>query len=215
MPSSGRSGEPPAFVEDWRGGDGAVTVTLASPEVHSVARSAVVVGDLQLGITLGYPFAAELVPRAAALAAQARERGDLVVFVRTWFRVNGADVSPHNAGAQAIFGMGDTFHEGSAGVELDPGLGCRPGDVVVTKRRASGFAGTDLDMVLRASGVDTLVVAGVATSAMVAATVYDAADRDFRVRVAADVCADPVDAVHRFLIDTLFPARGFEIVTAG
>jgi hypothetical protein len=31
---------------------------------------------------------------------------------------------------------------------------------------------------------------------MVAATVYDAADRGFRVRVAGDVCADPVDAVH-------------------
>jgi nicotinamidase-related amidase len=69
-------------------------------------------------------------------------------------------------------------------------------------------------MVLRSSSVDTLVVAGAATSAMVAATVYDAADRDFRVRVASDVCADPVEAVHDFLIGTLFPARGVEIVTS-
>ena len=84
-----------------------------------------------------------------------------------------------------------------------------------TKKRASAFTGSDLDLVLRSSGVDTLVVAGVATSAMVAATAYDAADRDFRVSVASDVCADPVDAVHEFLIGTLFPARGFEIVTAG
>lgn len=181
---------------------------------RSVARSAVLIGDLQVGITRNYPFAAELVPRAAALAAAARERGDLVVFVRTQLRVNGADVSPLNAGVQAIFAMGDDFHEGSASVELDPGLGREPRDVVVTKKRASAFTGSDLDLVLRSSGVDTLVVAGVATSAMVAATAYDAADRDLRVHVASDVCADPVDAVHEFLIGTLFPARGFEIVTA-
>jgi nicotinamidase-related amidase len=178
-----------------------------------LAKSAVLIGDLQLGITRNYPFAGELVPRAAGLAAAARERGDLVVFVRTQLRVNGADVSPRNAGVQAIFAMGDDFHEGSTSVELDPGLGYLPSDVLVTKYRASAFTGSDLDLVLRSSGIDTLVVAGVATSAMVAATVYDAADRDFRVRVASDVCADPVDAVHDFLIGTLFPARGIDIVT--
>jgi nicotinamidase-related amidase len=178
-----------------------------------VAKSAVVIGDLQVGITRNHPFVAELVPRAAALAAAARERGDLVVFIRTSLRVNGADVSPRNAGAQAIFGMGDDYHDGSTGTELDPGLGREPGDVVVTKHRASAFAGTDLALVLRSSGVDTLVVAGVATSAMVAATVYDAVDRDFQVRVAGDVCGDLVDSVHDFFISTVFPSRGVEIVT--
>ena len=180
-----------------------------------MARSAVIIGDLQCGITRDHPFVAELVPKARALAAAARERGDLVVFVRIQLRVNGADASARNAGIRAIFELGDDYHEGFSGVELDPGLDRRPADVVVTKHRASAFAGTDLDMVLRTGDVDTLTVAGVATSAMVAATVYDAADRDYRVRVAADVCADPDDAVHRFLIDTLFPARGFEIVTLG
>lgn len=162
--------------------------------------SAVIIGDLQVGITRGYPFVAELVPRAAALAVSARERGDLVVFVRTAFRPNGADVSALNSGAQAVFAMGDDYHEGSPGTELDPGLGRRPGDVVVTKRRTGAFAGTDLDLVLRSSGVDTGVVAGVATSAMVAATVYDAVDRDFRVGVASDVCADPLNGMHDFFV---------------
>jgi nicotinamidase-related amidase len=178
-----------------------------------MARLAVVIGDLQVGITRNYSFAAGLVPRAAGLAAAARKRGDLVVFVHTAFRVNGADVSAQNAGVQAVFGMGDDYHEGATGVELDPGLGRQPSDVAVTKRRASAFAGTDLDIVLRSSSVDTLLIAGVATSAMVAATVYDAADRDFRVRVASDVCADPLQAVHDFFVGTLFPARGVEIVT--
>lgn len=148
-----------------------------------------------------------------AQRAAAREQGDLVVYMHTQLRASGADVSARNAAVQAIFGMGEDYHEGSTGVELDAGLGRRASDVVVTKRRASAFAGTDLAMVLRAAGVDTLLVAGVATSAMVAATVYAAADRDLRVRVARDVCADPVAAVHEFLVGTLFPARGVDIVS--
>jgi len=172
----------------------------------------VVIGDLQVGITRAHALAAELVPRAAALAGAARERGELVVFVRTALRPNGADVSARNAGVQAIFGMGEDFHAGASGVELDPGLGAAAEDVVVTKHRASAFTGTDLDLVLRSSGVDTVTVAGVATGAMVAATVYDALDRDYRVRVAGDVCADPDPAVHAFFTGTVFPGRGAEVV---
>lgn len=177
-----------------------------------MSRTAVVIGDLQVGITRKYSFAADLVPRAAALATAARARGDLVVFVHIQLRANGADVSARNPPVQAIFAMGDDYHEGSPGVELDPDLGRQPGDVVVTKHRASAFAGTDLDLVLRSSGIESIVVAGVATSAMVAATVYDAADRDYNVRVAADVCADPVAEVHDFFVSTVFPARGVEVI---
>ncbi|MBV9446794.1 MAG: cysteine hydrolase [Streptosporangiaceae bacterium] len=179
-----------------------------------MTRQAVIIGDLQAGITSGYRFAAELVPHAAALAVAARERGDLVVFVRTQFRASGADVSARNRGITAIFEAGGDYHEGSAGVELDPGLGRLPGDVVVTKRRASAFAGTDLGMVLGSGGIGLVCVAGVATSAMVAATVYDAADRDYTVRVVRDVCADPAPAVHDFFIGTVFPSRGVDVITS-
>lgn len=179
-----------------------------------MTRHAVLIGDLQVGITRNHALAAELVPRAAALAAAGRARGDLVVFVRTALRPNGADVSSHNPGAQAIFEMGEEYHEGRSGVALDPGLGVRPEDAVVVKHRASAFAGTDLDLVLRSSGIGTVAVAGVATGAMVAATVYDALDRDYRVRVVRDVCADPDPAVHAFFVDTVFPGRGVEVVAA-
>jgi nicotinamidase-related amidase len=175
-----------------------------------VPKLAAIIGDLQSGITRKYPFAADIVPHAATLAADVRSHGGLVVFVRMQLRVNGADVSPRNATVRTIFEMGDDYHEGASGVALDPGLGQEAGDVVVTKTRASAFAGTDLDMILRAQGVETLVVAGVATSAMVAATVYAAWDLDYIVRVASDVCADPDAAVHDVLVDTIFPSRGVE-----
>ncbi|MGH3765838.1 MAG: cysteine hydrolase family protein [Pseudonocardiaceae bacterium] len=117
-----------------------------------MTRTAIIIGDLQVGITRNYSFAEELVPR-------------------------------------------------------DPGLDFQDSDVLITKRRASAFHGTDLNIVLSSNGVDTLVVAGVATSAMAATTVYDALDRDFSLRVVKDVGADPVEGVHEFFVDTVFPGR--------
>lgn len=137
-----------------------------------------------------------------------------MVFVRTQFRASGADVSARNRGVTAIFEAGVDYHEGAAGTELDPGLGRQPGDVVVTKRRASAFAGTDLGMVLGSGGIESVCIAGVATSAMVAATVYDAADRDYTVRVVSDVCADPVPGIHGFFIGSVFPSRGVDVITS-
>ena len=54
--------------------------------------------------------------------------------------------------------------------------------------------------------------AGVATSAMVAATCYDAADRGYRVTVLRDGCADGDPTVHAFFMDKVFPGRAFEVV---
>ena len=80
------------------------------------------------------------------------------------------------------------------------------------KRRASAFAGTDLDMVLRVHGVDHVAVAGVATSAMVAATCYDAADRGYRVTVLRDGCADADASVHDMFMAKIFPGRGHDVI---
>lgn len=114
-----------------------------------------------------------------------------------------------HASFAAAHDAGDAIHEGSAGTEID--LPVAAEDVVVLKRRASAFAGTDLDLVLRARGIDTLAIAGVATSTMVAATCYDAADRGYQVTVLRDGCADGDPAMHNFFMDTVVPSRGFEV----
>lgn len=179
------------------------------PPSHDT-RSALVIGDVQRGITGGFPFARQVVPPLTALLPRARAAGALVVFVHFGLRRNGADLPPGNAMVRSFHEAGDSFHEGSAGTEID--LPVAEEDVVVLKRRASAFAGTDLDLVLRAQGVDRLAVAGVATSAMVAATCYDAADRGYGVTVLRDGCADGDQAMHDFFMDAVFPSRGFEVV---
>ncbi|MFC9999449.1 cysteine hydrolase family protein [Nocardia sp. NPDC127526] len=172
--------------------------------------TALIIGDVQVGITDGYPFAKSVVPPLADLLPRARAAGVRVVFVRFAMRGNGTDLPPGNAMFKSFFESGDGFHEGSAGTEI--ALPVADEDIVVVKRRASAFAGTDLDLVLRAGGVDTLAIAGVATSAMVAATCYDAADRGYGVTVLRDGCADGDTAVHDFFMDAVFPSRGHEVV---
>lgn len=173
--------------------------------------TALIVGDIQRGITGAFPFARQVVSPLTSLLPRARAAGILVVFVRIAFRTNRADLPPGNALVASFFDAGDLFHEGAAGTEVD--LPVEPQDVVVLKRRASAFAGTDLELVLRARAVDAIAVAGVATSAMVAATCYDAADRGYRITVLRDGCADADPAVHDFFMDKVFPSRGLDVVS--
>src|SRR4051812_38944641 len=127
-------------------------------------KAALIIGDIQRGITGAYPFARQVVPVLTELLPRARAAGVLVVFVRIAFRANRTDLPPGNPLFSAFFDAGELFHEGMDGTEI--ALPMQDEDVVVLKRRASAFAGTDLELVLRAHGVDTIAVAGVATSAM-------------------------------------------------
>ena len=69
-----------------------------------------------------------------------------------------------------------------------PAVRPQPEDVVVVKHRVGAFSSTDLDMILRAKGVDTLVLTGLATSGVVLSTVRQGADADYRLVVVADCC---------------------------
>src|SRR5260370_22115041 len=61
---------------------------------------------------------------------------------------------------------------------------------------ACPFVGTDLETLLRANGIDTLVLAGVHTSGVVLSAVRHAGDLDYRLVVVRDCCADPDAEVH-------------------
>ena len=62
-------------------------------------------------------------------------------------------------------------------------------DFVVTKHRFSGFVGTDLDLVLRSKGIETLLMTGVATNVCVETTARDGFSRDYRIILVEDCCA--------------------------
>ena len=75
----------------------------------------------------------------------------------------------------------------------------------MTKRRVSAFAGSDLDLVLRVSGFDHLILTGIATSGVVLSTLRQAADLDYTITVLSDACLDNDPEVHRVLTEKVFP----------
>ncbi|WP_214318154.1 cysteine hydrolase [Nonomuraea sediminis] len=179
-----------------------------------MTTTALIVGDLQAGIVDNYSFAAGVLPAVERVLPAARASGIPVIFIRFGLRASGLDVAAGNQVISALHGVGTLFHEDSPETLVHPRIAPLPGEDVVLKRRASAFAGTDLDRLLRAQGIDSIVLAGVATGAMVAATFYDAADRDYGLTVLSDACADGEPDVHDFLINRVFPSRGADVLTS-
>jgi maleamate amidohydrolase len=78
-----------------------------------------------------------------------------------------------------------------------PELAPRPDEVVVVKQYASAFFGTSLAATLTATGVGTLVIAGVSTSGCVRASATDAMQHGFRPIVVGEACGDRTPAIHQ------------------
>jgi nicotinamidase-related amidase len=97
--------------------------------------------------------------------------------------------------------------EGSASTEIPLEIAPLEGDILVTKRRVSAFSGSDLDVVLRGLGADTLVLTGLVTSGVVLSTLTEAVDLDFKLVVLKDLCSDSDEEVHRVLLEKVFPSR--------
>ncbi len=80
----------------------------------------------------------------------------------------------------------DTCTTGTWGTEYFAPLGPVPGDVEVVKHRFSAFIRTDLELKLRAMGVETLLFTGVGTGACVESTLRDGYMLDFYVLLVTD-----------------------------
>ena len=89
-----------------------------------------------------------------------------------------------------------TLVAGSDGVRVDQRLGFRAPDMLLVKKYASCFFGTDLVPRLLAHGVDTLVMAGCTTSGCVRATAVDACQTGFRPMVVHEAVGDRSAAAH-------------------
>ena len=81
--------------------------------------------------------------------------------------------------------------EGEWTEQISAGLEPLPEETFVYKTRHSGFFQTELEDVLRARGIETVIVAGRATSGCVEATCREGMARDFGIVLAADCCGPP------------------------
>ena len=79
---------------------------------------------------------------------------------------------------------------------------------VVWKRRSNAFYNSDLELILRSRGIDTVIMAGVLTSGCVANTMRGARERDLHVILISDCCADMLPEDDDYFIKKVFPRIG-------
>ena len=166
--------------------------------------------DCQTGVISIYAKPqGDFITRVSNVLNVARAAGMAVIHVQVGFRPGLPEVSDRNnlLGSIKASKPHQEFFRGSSG-EIHPGIGPKPDDIVVVKHRISAFAGTDLNMILRAREIQTIVMFGIATSGVVLSTLLQASDADYRLVVIEDCCADLDMELHSALIRRLFPARG-------
>lgn len=179
------------------------------------AHTAVLAMDCQSGLVSIYTTpAGGFLDRAASVLRAARSVGMMVVHIQVGFRPGLPEVSNRNKPLAAVKSspQHQKLFEGAAGA-ISPALGPEPNDIVVTKHRISAFTGTDLEMILRAREIHTLVMFGIASSGVVLSTLLDACDADYQTIVIADCCADRDPELHEVLVKKFFPQRGEVIKT--
>lgn len=158
---------------------------------------AVVAVDLQNGMTdPDNPLGAELDTMVAnndRIVGAAHDAGVPVVWTRVVYRH--PDAADAGVWAEKIEPL-RTLTAGSHWIELDPRCTVGDDDYVLDKKHASAFHGTELDSMLTAWGIDTVIVTGCTTSGCVRATVVDACANGYRTVVPGGCVGDRSSEQH-------------------
>lgn len=156
-----------------------------------------VLAPLQAGIAEPEDVPAAL-RRIEAVVGSARAGGVPVVFCQEVHRRSGVDY-----GRELDHGEALRCVEGDETTELFVGPDLGADELVVVKRRCSGFFGTELDLLLRSLGATTVVLVGGLTDICVHYTFVDAFQRDLHVRVVEDAVVGSSRQRHLAALDAM------------
>lgn len=164
------------------------------------STTALVLIDLQNGIVSRdtKPYSAsEVVERSRKLADAFRAKQALVVYVRV--QMNDflslpadeamnlpKDVPPHMS-------------------EIAESAGLQSSDLLISKRHWGAFAGTKLEQELRSRGVETVVLAGIATNIGVESTLRQGTGLGFAFVTVEDACSTFSKEMQDFAFSAIFP----------
>lgn len=143
-----------------------------------------------------------IVPKTAELLRGAREKGVPVIFCND-AHLRGIDHELKLWGDHAI--------AGTKGAEVIPELELCEKDYVVSKRRYSGFFHTDLDLLLKELGVDTVILTGLHAHMCVRHTAADAYQLGYGIVVAKDATDSFTEEDYLYGIKYLKEVYGAEI----
>ena len=138
------------------------------------------------------------IPACAAAAAYCREKGYPVFFVTRRYRADGSDVEHTRYKAWA--GGGKPLSPGCAdeiSAQAPEALTPQAGDYAITKPRFSAFFHTELDLMLRRLGVDTVILAGTTTPNCIRTSCYDAMSLEYNVVVLSDATSSTKEEIQQ------------------
>jgi len=171
------------------------------------AKTALIVVDMQNAFMLEgvahalCPMAKEIVPNVNRLAEAVRATGGTVVWIKTTFTPEVLkswsvyyEMSTPEGGQKRI----EALSADTKGHELWPTLDVRKDDLTVEKDRFSAFiqGSSNLAEVLRARGLDTLLITGTLTNVCCESTARDAMMLNFRTIMVTDGNAAVTDEDH-------------------
>ena len=159
-------------------------------ETVDMSRTALVLVDLQVrvvGRQLAPRGGAEVIRQSMRLAEAVRDNGGLVVVVQT--ERAGADPQP-------------------PGGELVGEIAPQADDLLITKLTWGAFHETGLHDKLQGRGIDTLIIAGIATNFGVESTARVADEHGYRLFLVEDAMAGLDPESHAFAVDEIFPRLG-------
>lgn len=177
-------------------------------------RTALVVVDMQNafmlpGMVVEIPVAREIVPNVNRLAHALRQSGGIVVWLK--MTLDGEEKNwsvyfehfthpDHRADEVRSMTRGDFGHELYSELEV------KPGDLIVEKRRFSAFiqGSSDLDAMLRARGIDTVLVTGAVTNVCCEATARDAMMLNYKTVMVSDANAARNDDDHNASLSAIW-----------
>jgi len=159
-------------------------------------RSALIVIDLICAFTdPRSPLASNMDSQIQAinrLLELARDRQVPIIFTKVAY-----DVNLQEAGIWIRkIPSSDWLVEGSEWVEIDQRLHRRPNEMVLVKKYASCFFGTDLATRLINRGIDTLIITGCTTSGCVRATAIDSCSYGLHTIVVQEAVGDRAELPH-------------------
>ncbi|SHF20735.1 Nicotinamidase-related amidase [Kaistia soli DSM 19436] len=147
----------------------------------------------------------------AELLEAARVAGMTIIHTREGHRPDLSDLNPVKRWRSRLHGVGigDESNQGRALTRGDPGhdiiaeLYPLPGEIVVDKPGKSSFHATEFDQILRARGIEALIVCGVTSDCCVQSTIRDGADLGYDCVLVVDGTAAVETANHQGMVDLL------------
>jgi len=155
------------------------------------------------------------VPHMAQVLDAARRAGIRVFYaLHRRYRPGDYETWRYIAPIQQAAWSRKTFEFGTWGGELRAEFQPQPGDIVTQEHWcSSGFANTDLDLLLKRHGIHQLIVVGLIAHSCVEATVRYAAELGYQVTVVKDATADYSDVEMHASLEVNMPYYASALVT--